>query len=115
MVMKVTMTVLMIVALALVAGVAFAAYEGSEMSPMSTEKVETPLYNGITVFDLGPAPDCAHVYGAGAGGEIPAVEPAENGITSFELAVPGSLPTGLCAGKIGEEKAWINNGITVFE
>lgn len=108
--MKVTMTVLMVAALALTLGVAYAE------SGMSATEAETPLYNGITYFDLGPSPDCASVYGAGAGGEITAAEPVEmNGVTSFELAVPGSRPTGLCAGKIGEEKPWMKNGITVFE
>ncbi len=108
--MKVTMAVLVVVVLALAVGVAYAE------SGMTAAKAEIPPYNGITYFDLGPAPDCTSVYGAGAGGEISVAEPVlMNSVTSFELEVSGSRPTGLCAGKIGEEKPWMNNGITVFE
>ena len=101
-------TVLIVMMLALTGGVVYAE--------SSTTEAEAPLYNGITYFDVGPAPDCWSVRGAAAGGYIPESEPAlMNGVTHFEPAVPGSFPTGLCAGRLSEEpEVWVNNGITVF-
>lgn len=104
--MKVMMTVLMVVVLALTVGIAYAE------SGMTAAE----MYNGITYFELGPTPDCASVYGAGAGGAIPEAQPVLlNGVTQFELGIHGSRPTGLCAGRVSEEKPWINNGITLFD
>lgn len=111
--MKITMAVLLAVALALTFGPAYA--ESARSSPIMGEVL---LNNGITYSDLGAVPDCWSVYGAGAGGLIPEAEVSlSNGITSFELAVPGSRPTGLCAGNIFAVRPSdrVNNGITVFE
>jgi len=110
--MKVTMTVLMVVVLALTVGVAYAE------SAMPASKAEIPLYNGITYFDLGTNPDCASVSGAGAGAVIPAAEPVlMNGVTYFELEFLGPRSFGLCAGSTSEERpgAGLHNGVTVSE
>ncbi|MGE5173827.1 MAG: hypothetical protein ACM3MD_08360 [Betaproteobacteria bacterium] len=108
--MKIMITVLMVVVLALTVGVAYAE------SGMTATKAEIPLFNGITYFDLGPASDCASVRGTSAGGVISVAEPVLNRVTYFETGIPGSRPTGLCAGSISEEKPGVlmNNGITVF-
>ncbi len=103
--MKVVLSIVVVLVLALTFGVAFGA-----------ERAEVSLGNGIT-YSYVAQTDCASVRGAGAGGVIPWAEPMfTNGITRFELAVPGTMPTGLCAGasRIEAPKAWISNGITSF-
>jgi hypothetical protein len=77
---------------------------------------EVRFGNGITFSDTGPAPDCESITGMGAGGLI-VEEPGEavvNGVTVFELSMPGSVPTGRCAGAT-ELSLPVSNGVTVFE
>ncbi len=102
--MKTTLTVLMVVVLALTAWVVYAS------------EAETPLYNGITYFELTPSPDCTSVQGAGAGSLIPAAEFVPmNAVTYVDLEAPGARNIGRCAGSISEEKLpAMHNGITVF-
>ncbi|HUI44458.1 MAG TPA: hypothetical protein VL122_00535 [Nitrospirota bacterium] len=110
--MKATLSVLIVVVLALTVGVAYAG------SAMTASKAEIPLNNGVTYFNLEPTPDCSSVSGAAAGAVIPTAEPElMNGVTYFELGTLGPRSFGQCAGNISEEKpsAGMNNGITVFE
>ncbi len=103
--MKVMLSIVVVLVLVLTFGVVYGA-----------EKAEVSMGNGITYSYVAPT-ECASVRGAGAGGVIPWAEPLfTNGITHFELAVPGSMPTGLCAGasRIEAPKPWMNNGITSF-
>lgn len=103
--MKITITVVMMVVLALTVGVAYAE--------SGTTATEAGIYNGITYFDVRPGNDCASVQVAG--GANPATEPVlMNGATYFERAVPGSRP--LCAAAISEKKprVWKDNGVTLF-
>ncbi len=99
--MKVALSVLAILAVFFTLGVAYAA--------------EAVLSNSITYSDTGPVADCSSVSMAGAGGLAPdAVAPMLNGISQFELLAPGSRSTGICAGVISAEAAWIDNRITDF-
>ncbi len=101
--------------ISLVAVMAFALTFGV----VNGEAAEVALDNAITYSDLGLAADCWSVRGMAAGGAVPSfAPPMENAITYFELAVPGSYPTGLCAGTshlIEAPSAWVSNGITAFE
>ena len=114
--MKVAKTVLMVAVFVLAAGVAFAQLVYVEHSA-SSSSADSPLFNGITAFDVGPDCDCAGVRGAAAGGYIAEAEPPlMNGATYFELPSSDKVPTGLCAGKLSvEPEMWVNNGITIFQ
>ena len=101
--MKTALTVILTLVLAL------AIIPAGEMSS------EAVLNNGITYFDISPAPDCASISGVGAGGL--AVPEMNNGVTSFELGMAGSGARGICAGWTGEEAppTAAHNGVTLFE
>ncbi len=103
--MKITITVLMVVVLALTVGVAYAE--------SGTTATKAGIYNGITYFDVRPDHDCASVRGADEAN--PATEAVlMNGVTYFERAAPGSRP--LCAAATSDKKPGVlmNNGITIF-
>jgi len=102
--MKTALTVMLTLMLALTFGLVYA--EGMS---------EAGLNNGITYFDISPAPDCASISGVGAGGL--AVPEMNNGVTSFELGMAGSGARGICAGWTGEEAppTAAHNGVTLFE
>jgi hypothetical protein len=106
--MKIALAVLLTLVLALTFGLVYAEEMSGKMS-------EAGLYNGITYFDTGPAPDCTSISGVGAGGL--AVPEMNNGVTSFELGVAGSGARGICAGWTGEEAppTAAHNGVTLFE
>jgi hypothetical protein len=106
--MKILLAVLLTLVLALTFGLVYAGDMSSKLS-------EAGLYNGITYFDTGPAPDCASISGVGAGGL--AGPEMNNGVTSFELGKEGDLVIGLCAGGTVAEapSPVLHNGITVFE
>ncbi|MGE5173660.1 MAG: hypothetical protein ACM3MD_07520 [Betaproteobacteria bacterium] len=113
--MKITISLLTVLALVLTFGLAY-AYESVPMTRDMGGKMEAGVYNGITVFETGPAPDCSSISGVGAGGLSAEARPVlENGITSFDLGLAGSGAKGSCAGAIGEPSAWLHNGITVFD
>ncbi len=104
--MKITLSIVVALAISLTLGLAWAA------------QPEAAVFNGVTYFETGLAPDCASVRGAAAGGLVSDTgEGMMTGITSFQLSLPDSYPTGLCAGSSISEEApapWINNGITCF-
>jgi len=103
--MKITLAVVLTLVIALTFGLVYAEDMGSKAS-------EPALYNGITYFDTGRAPDCASISGIGAGGL--AVPEMNNGVTSFELNMAGAK--GICAGWTAEApRTVVHNGITVFE
>ncbi len=104
--MKVTLSVLAVLAISLTVGLAYAA----DVDVSSRE-----WSNGITYFDTGTTCDCESAYSVAPGGLVAEAPVMANGITYFELAAPDSIPNGLCAGKIGDETSWINNGITSFD
>ncbi len=114
--MKIVISLLAVLALVLAFGLAY-AYESAPTKDIGGKMNEAAVYNGITVFDTGPVPDCSSISGVGAGGL--AAEEAkpvlENGITSFDLGIAGSGARGSCAGGTGEPSAWMHNGITVFD
>ncbi len=115
--MKISISLLTVLALILTFGLAY-AYESVPMTKdMGGKMNEAGVYNGITVFDTGPAPDCSSISGVGAGGlgAEEAKPVLENGITIFDLGLVGSGARGSCAGGIGEPSVWSHNGITVFD
>ncbi len=115
--MKITISLLMVLALTLTFGLAY-AYESAPMTKDMGGKInEAGVYNGITVFETGPTPDCSSISGVGAGGLAAeeAMPVLDNGITSFDLGRAESGFKGSCAEGTGEPSSWLNNGITVFE
>jgi len=112
--MKKILFVSAVAVFALAVGLAYA----DESYPMAGQR-EAASYNGITVFDTGPALDCRSISGAGAGGLGteewgPSVI---NGVTVIDLRPADSGAKGSCASGLGMEEpgAKANNGITVFD
>jgi hypothetical protein len=105
--MKKTIVILMVIVTVFTVGSAFAADKtlGSEAGGMT--------YNGITIFDLGPAAVCAD----SSPSDKESVKKSFNGITYFDLGQAGSGAKGSCAGgsqAVRSAAVPFYNGITVF-
>jgi hypothetical protein len=105
--MKKTMLLLTILAAVLVASLSSA---GDKTAQDASER----LYNGVTLFDTGPEPDCTVSGSSGAGGSKAAAPELYNGITVFNTRSGGIQ--GRCAGEpvAAEAVKKTYNGVTVF-
>lgn len=105
---------MMVLSAAIVLAIGFAITAGSPAEAKDSDGRDV-MYNGITVFD----PVLAQACGSAAGGKSP--DDGDrlnlyNGITYFNLGMPGSGARGSCAGGSGikTSNALPGNGITVF-